>query len=184
MYALDTTETTIPTLNGFISKTAVSGHESNTLDTTHLEVLRRHHAELVRMIGSLAEFNTLLVEAFAKEIIDPTTYEKFLMKQESNPHCSSTVLSGLLLLDIAKHLQEKPHLFLSFCKCIEKVNADCAKELKGIIIDHVTDKYCTPKLFYSLSQMIMRNTNRSYHQKKHSLRYLTMAMLMHMEKIH
>lgn len=75
----------------------------------------------------------MLAEVFAKKIIDQSTYEKFLMKQESNPHCSSAVLSGYLLLDIRKHLEEKAHLFDTFCECVEEIEHECAEELQGII---------------------------------------------------
>jgi hypothetical protein len=121
---------TVPTLNGLITQPTVSrpGHHNTQ---THLEVLRQHHAILVRMLKSLTEFNILLLEVYTKEIIDQTTYEKFLMKQESSPHCSSAVLSGFLLLDIRKNLEEKAHLFQSFCECVEKVDHDCAEQLKG-----------------------------------------------------
>ena len=126
---------TARTLNGLIPKPTASrpGPDFNGHNTAHLEVLRQHHANLVRMLKSLEEFNDLLHEVYTKKIVDQATYEKFLMKQESNPHCSSTVLSGLLLLDIRKNLEEKPHLFKSFCECVEKVDPDCTKKLKGSV---------------------------------------------------
>lgn len=121
---------TAPTLNGLIPKPTASRPDSNGHNTAHLEVLRQHHANLVRMLKSLVEFNTLLLEVYTEKIVDQATYEKFLMKQDSNPHCSSTVLGGLLLLDIRKNLEEKSHLFKSFCECVGKVDPDCAKKLK------------------------------------------------------
>ena len=124
---------TAPTLNGLIPKPTASRPDSNGHNTTHLEVLRQHHASLVRMLKSLVEFNTLLLEVYTEKIIDQATYEKFLMKQESNPHCSSAVLSGLLLLDIRRNLEQNAHLFKPFCECVEKVDKDCAKELKGSV---------------------------------------------------
>lgn len=103
--------------------------------TTHLKVLRRRHAELIRAIESLQKFTTLLNEVYTKEIIDCSTYEKFLMKLESNPACQPAVLSGFLLLDVRKHLEGKAHnAFLSFCDCVKKVDHDCAKQLRGKVI--------------------------------------------------
>ena len=125
----DTNEVTRPTLNGLVSPPPRPVY--NEHDTTHLNVLRQHHTELMHMIESLQKFTTLLNELYAKEIIDCNTYEKFLMKQESNPNCPPAVRSGLLLVDVHKHLEGKARLFDSFCECVKEVDHDCGKQLEG-----------------------------------------------------
>ena len=81
-----------------------SGSQSCQCDTTHLEVLCRHHANLIDVIDSHKSFAKLLHQLFSKKVMESDMYKKFLI---NNPQCLLTVLSGQLLLDISELLEMK-----------------------------------------------------------------------------
>lgn len=122
------TDISLPSPTSFCCSNVYQGQNAVHM---HLKVLRQHHAKLVAIIDSKDTFNSLLANIFAAEVIDEKTYDKFLSKQENNPNCQLAVLSGQLLLDIRRHLEKTASVdvVISFCKCIEKIDSDCAAKL-------------------------------------------------------
>ena len=100
----------------------------------HLEVLRRHHANLIDVIDSHESFAKLLHQLFSKKVIEPSIYKKFLIKLDNNPQCLLTVLSGQLLLDISELLEKETNskdIFSSLCECIKQLHVESAERLEG-----------------------------------------------------
>lgn len=108
-----------------------SGSQSCQCDTTHSEVLCRHHANLIDVIDSHESFAKLLHQLFSKKVIESDMYKKFLIKLDNNPQCLLTVLiSGQLLLDISELLEMKKNskdIFSSLCECIKQLYVESVK---------------------------------------------------------